>query len=77
MFLHLRIGQHQFFDACTIGIFGDAQIAAQLAVDLQHQLDFIDFQCCGIGLRPRRLQDIFAIAEFAPQIVSDVWRDRR
>ena len=49
---------------------GTDQLAAQLAVDLQHQLDLVLRQRRGVDLRPRRVEQVAVlarVAEVAPQ----------
>ena len=49
-------GQRNALDLGLVGLRGHQDGAAQLAVDLQHQLDFVLHQRIGIDLGPGRIE---------------------
>jgi hypothetical protein len=74
--LHVGVRHRQLLDGGAVGVLRHAQTAAQLAVDLHHEFDLVGVERRGVGLGPRRGEDILAVAQFAPQRVGDVRGDR-
>ena len=62
-----------------VGVRGHDDLAAQLAVDLQHELDLVLRERGRIDLRPRRVEqraEFGGEAELVPQRAADVRHDR-
>ncbi len=65
--------------AALSALAADLDRAAQLAVDLQHQLDLVLHQGAGIHLRPggvEQVAQLAGVAQLAPQRVGEVRRGR-
>ena len=68
-------GQRGGLDHCAVGVLGHGDAAAQLAVDLHHQLDFVLFEGFRIGLGEGRETRIVARLQLGIERLTDVRDD--
>src|ERR1043165_8765710 len=74
--LHIAVRHCQALDRRLVGLLGHADRAAQLAVDLNHQLHLVLLERRRVGLGPRRLQDVLAETPPPPHGGGGVGRER-
>src|SRR5882762_8339980 len=67
---HRVVREGELLELLASGCFRRAHMAAQLAVDLEDQLDFVLLQSSRVDLRPGSLEDVFAEAELTPEVVG-------
>ena len=73
--LHVFIGERRLFDLLPGRIGDHGDLAAQLALDLDHQGDLVPLQGLGVGLGPGGVHEGFGVSQFPPQDSSDVRDD--
>ena len=63
--LHRSRGQCRRFDDAPVGAGGDGKLAAQLAIDLEHELDLVLNEGGGVDFRPWRIDDVAELGRVA------------
>src|SRR6266581_372986 len=74
---HRVVSEGELLELLAPGGFRRAHVSAQLAVDLEDELDFVSFESCFHWRRPIRIKNISFKTKFSPEVMTDVrgyWR---
>src|SRR6267143_1860229 len=70
------VGEGEPLELSAAGGLRRAHVAAQLAVDLEDELDFVLFEGVRIRLGPLSLENVFAVSQVFPELVRDMRSNR-